>query len=411
MIETADIRTIKGVGDKTASLYNKVGIYSVYDALTYFPRDYDRYSPPVPIADIRQTMTQGNSEFHTVAGTVFGSVRQKRVRHLTITNLSIKDASGVLHLTYFNMPFLSKVLKSGSYYIFRGRVEKKGDELHMEQAKMFKEPEYQVLINTFRPRYPLTAGLSNNTLIKTVAQILNNFTFPTDHLPPAVKKNHNLIDYQTAIKKIHFPADYDDLAEARRRLVFDEFFLFIIAVRRMRDTSQAKRSSAIMLEVAETERLLEALPYRLTNAQLKVWSEITADLSGQYVMNRLIQGDVGSGKTIIAFLALLMCAANGCQGAMMAPTEVLAAQHYKALKELSDQYNLPIRPIILTGAMSAAAKREAYAKILSGEANVIIGTHALIQEKVNYKNLALVITDEQHRFGVRQRESLAGKGR
>jgi len=411
MTESTNIKTIKGIGEKTSALFNKVGVFNVYDALNYFPRDYDRFKEPEPITELNGRLTHGEGGLVTVAGKIIGSVRSKRIRNLTIINLSIKgDDGGTLHLTYFNMPYLCKVLKSGNYYIFRGKVEKKGIELHMEQAKMYKEADYEPLIDTLQPRYPLTAGLSNNTVMKTLKQVLSHYTFPVDHLPTQLKEKYQLIDYHEAMEKIHFPHDYEELVAARKRLVFDEFFLFIIAIRRLRDSAQVQESTTVMLEVAETKRLLEKLPYRLTDAQQKVWSEIKIDLSGQYVMNRLIQGDVGSGKTILAFLSLLMCVANGYQGAMMAPTEVLASQHYQSIMELSEKYKLPFKPVLLTGSVTAAARREAYDKIKSGEANVIIGTHALIQEKVTYQNLALVITDEQHRFGVRQRESLAGKG-
>ena len=413
MTETTNIKNIKGIGEKTAALFNKVGVFDVHDALHYFPRDYDRFKEPLSITELSNRLGSGDSELATVAGTVIGSVRQKRIRHLTIINFSIKDtgkSDGVLHLTYFNMPYLSKIIKSGYHYIFRGKVEKKGTELHMEQAKMYKAAEYEPLIDTLQPRYPLTAGLSNNMVMKTVKQVLSFYPFPDDHLPMKLKELYGLMDYQEAMEKVHFPHDFDELVLARKRLVFDEFFLFIIAVRRLREQAQVLESTAVMMEVAETKRLLEALPYRLTDAQAKVWSEIQIDLTGQYTMNRLIQGDVGSGKTILAFLSLLMCIANGYQGAMMAPTEVLAAQHYQSLIELSERYKLPFKPVLLTGSVNAAARRDAYERISSGEANIIIGTHALIQEKVIYRNLALVITDEQHRFGVRQRESLAGKG-
>ncbi|MCL2051770.1 MAG: ATP-dependent DNA helicase RecG [Lachnospiraceae bacterium] len=416
MTEVTNIKSIKGIGEKTSALFNKVGVFNVFDALNYYPRDYDRYGEPLPIAEIDTLLAQGSEAYpsngiFTVGGTVFGSVRQKRIRHLAIINLSIKDNSnGILHLAFFNMPYLSKILRAGSYYLFRGKVEKKGDALHMEQAKIFKESEYSQLVDTLIPRYPLTAGLSNNTVMKTLRQILSLYPFPKDHLPAQIKESYSLLDYSDAIAKIHFPHDYDELVSARKRLVFDEFFLFIIAVRRLREQAVVKKSTAVMLDVAETGRLIEALPYRLTAAQQKVWDEIKIDLTGQFVMNRLIQGDVGSGKTILAFLSLLMCVANGYQGAMMAPTEVLAAQHFKSLKEMSEAYKLPFKPVLLTGSVNAAARRDAYDRINTGEANIIIGTHALIQEKVAYKNLALVITDEQHRFGVRQRESLAGKG-
>ncbi|MDR0221566.1 MAG: ATP-dependent DNA helicase RecG [Lachnospiraceae bacterium] len=410
MTNSTDIREIKGVGEKTALLFNKVGIHEVGDALAYYPRGYERFDAPLPLSELRETLAAGEAVLATVAGTVSGTVRQKRVRHLTIINFSIKEGGDTLHLTYFNMPYLSKMIKPGNHYIFRGRVEKKGEELHMEQGKLYKEKDYQPLVGSLQPRYPLTAGLTNHAVTKTIKQIFNGYVFPPDYLPNAIKEKYGLPDYPYAIHKIHFPDNFEDVAAARRRLVFDEFFLFIVAVRRLREQTLAQKSDAVMLEVAQTGRLLEALPYRLTAAQERAWAEIDVDLTGQYVMSRLVQGDVGSGKTIIAFLALLMCVANGYQGALMAPTEVLAAQHYKTLQNMCERYRLPIRPVLLTGSVKAAAKREAHEKIASGEVNVVVGTHALIQEKVAYRNLALVVTDEQHRFGVRQREALAGKG-
>jgi ATP-dependent DNA helicase RecG len=410
MTNTTDIRNIKGVGEKTALLFGKVGIHDVQDALAYYPRSYERFDAPRPLAELRETLAAGEAVLATVAGTVSGTVRQKRVRHLTIINFSIKDEGGVLHLTYFNMPYLAKMVRPGSHYLFRGRVEKKGEELHMEHGKLYKEKDYQPLLDSLQPRYSLTAGLSNNAVAKALKQILESYDFPPDYLPKSIKEKYGLPENPYALHKIHFPDNLEDVAAARRRLVFDEFFLFIIAVRRLREQTLTQRSEAVMLEVAETGRLLESLPYRLTAAQERAWTEIVVDLTGQYVMNRLVQGDVGSGKTIIAFLALLMCVANGYQGALMAPTEVLAAQHFHALQKMCERYRLPIRPVLLTGSVNAKAKREAHEQIANGEANVVIGTHALIQEKVAYRNLALVITDEQHRFGVRQRESLAGKG-
>jgi ATP-dependent DNA helicase RecG len=411
MTNTTSINTIKGVGEKTAALFEKVGVTTVFDALNLYPRAYERFEPPQAIEAARETLSNGGCETITVAGTVFGTVRSKRMRQLTIINFSIKDESGVLHLTYFNMAFLSKMMKPGSYYIFRGKAEIKGTEFHMEQAKFYKEKDYQPLLGSLQPIYPLTKGLTNHAVQKAIKQILADYRFPADHLPAWIKEKYQLVDFQTAVKNLHFPQNITaDLLAARRRLIFDEFFLFILAVRRMRDESLNQESSAVMLEVAETERLIEALPYRLTAAQQKVWREINIDLTGQYVMNRLIQGDVGSGKTILAFLALLMGVANGYQGALMAPTEVLAVQHFQTLQEMSEKYRLPLKAVLLTGSVTAAAKREAYEDIAKGKVNVIIGTHALIQEKVEYHNLALVITDEQHRFGVRQRESLAGKG-
>ena len=209
---------------------------------------------------------------------------------------------------------------------------------------------------------------------------------------------------------MHFPTGREALVKARERLVFDEFFRFILVLRKMRDISEQTKNTHPMIQVAQTERLIEALPYRLTGAQQRVWGEIQDDLTSEYTMNRLIQGDVGSGKTILAFLSLIMCAANGYQGAMMAPTEVLARQHYETLSGMIKKYQLSIHPVLLTGSTPARERKEIYAQIESGEADMVLGTHALIQEKVAYHNLALVITDEQHRFGVKQRENLMHKG-
>lgn len=198
--------------------------------------------------------------------------------------------------------------------------------------------------------------------------------------------------------------------KARKRLVFDEFFLFLIGIRHKKEQNEELDTDYPMLETAEPERLIEKLPYRLTRAQTRVWKEIKADLTSGKCMNRLVQGDVGSGKTILAFLSLLLTVTNGYQGALMAPTEILASQHYDQLVEMTKKYHLPFQPVLLTGSLGATARREIYHRIESGEANVIIGTHALIQEKVTYQKLGMVITDEQHRFGVRQREALNGKG-
>lgn len=400
----SDITQIKGIGEKTAALFHRLFLYNTRDVLYYFPRDYETFLAPVSIEEARI------GDICAVFGTVTAAPAARKIRNMVITNLKITDGRALMRLTFFNMPYLTKSLKVGTGHVFRGRVQKRGDELFMEQARIYKTAEYEALTGFLQPRYPLTAGLSNNMMTKAVKQVLAGWTFGADHLPESLRRRYDLLPLRQAVADIHFPDDLTALALARRRLVFDEFFLFIIMVRQMRRANAAITSKAVMLEVAETERLLEALPYRLTTAQLRVWAEIKNDLSGQYAMNRLIQGDVGSGKTILAFLSLLMCVANGYQGAMMAPTEILAEQHFAALKELSGRYRLPFRAALLTGSLKAADKRMIYEQLARGEVNVVIGTHALIQEKLSFSNLALVITDEQHRFGVRQREGLAGKG-
>lgn len=400
-----EITALKGIGEKTAKLFEKLHITTTEELLQYYPRDYEYFSEPMTLA---QAPTD---DLAAVSGMIHGNIATRHVRGLSITSFEAECAGGgILHMTYFNMPYLKNSIKRDTPYIFRGYLQKKGSRFVMEQAKMYKPEEYGKMVGRMMPRYATTKGLSNNAITKAVQQSIRLGRFPADCLPEVVRESEGLVSLEDAMKQMHFPEEKDALIRARERLVFDEFLYFILMIRRMREGNQEILSQYPMIEVAETKRLVEVLPYSLTGAQKRVWEEIQTDLTSGHVMNRLIQGDVGSGKTILAFLALIMCAANGCQGAMMAPTEVLAAQHYETLLRLQKQYRLPIRPVLLTGSTTAKERREIYAQIESGEANVILGTHALIQDKVVYNNLALVITDEQHRFGVRQRERLAQKG-
>lgn len=400
-----DITALKGIGEKTAGLFYKLHITTAEELVHYYPRDYEYFSAPI-------SLNEADTEAPVaVTGRIRGNVATRHIRGLSITSFEVICSDGrTLYMTYFNMPYLKNSLKRDTDYVFRGILQVKGSRYVMEQAKMYKPEEYGRMVDRMLPRYPTTKGLSNNTIVKAMKQAVNTVNLTEDYLPETIRGANHFYTLEQAVHQMHFPDSRESLIKARERLVFDEFLLFILMVRRMKDANQNIANEYPMIEVAETTRLLEALPYKLTGAQLKVWKEIQEDLTSERTMNRLIQGDVGSGKTILAFLALLMCVANGYQGAMMAPTEVLAAQHYETLVQMQKQYNLPIRPVLLTGSTSAKEKRTIYAQIESGEANVVLGTHALIQDKVIYHSLALVITDEQHRFGVRQRESLAQKG-
>lgn len=399
-----NIRSLKGVGDKTAALFEKLHIFTTEELVYYFPRDYEQFSEAVALDQAPE------EEITAVEGQLVGNVATRHVRGLSITTFQTACEGGTLHMTYFNMPYLKNSLKRGVSYIFRGRLQHRKERYVMEQAKIYKPEEYGKLVDCMQPRYSTTKGLTNNAITKAVRQAVALTDFSDDPLPEKIRRKQGFMELREAVEQMHFPSSRDALVEARKRLVFDEFFQFILVLRRLRDTNEQVKNDRPMIEVAQTGRLIEALPYRLTNAQQRVWEEIQADMTSAYAMNRLVQGDVGSGKTILAFLALLLCTANGCQGAMMAPTEVLARQHYESLLALKKQYHLEIHPVFLTGSVTAKDRREIYARIESGEADIILGTHALIQEKVTYRDLALVITDEQHRFGVRQRESLAGKG-
>ncbi len=395
---------LKGVGEKTGKLFEKLGIRTVGDLLEDYPREYDNFEDPVPIAQAVP------GEVCAIHGAVTGIPNEKKVRSLHILNMTVSDGSGVLHLTFFNMPFLKKVLRRGGYYVFRGMVQVKGESRSMEQARYYVLEEYRKLTGHLSPRYSLTKGLTNQAIQRALRQVFAVYEYEEEWFGEEFLSRYGLLSYQDAVNRIHFPRDREEVLQARRRLVFDEFFSFLYLCRQNKDFSRGLENQYQMFETADTVRFLEQLPFSLTNAQKKVWQEIRDDLGSRHCMNRLVQGDVGSGKTILAVLALLMTAANGYQGAMMAPTEVLAMQHYETICTYMKKYGLAFRPVLLVGSMPAGERREAYAKMASGEANLVIGTQALIQEKAVYRSLALVVTDEQHRFGVKQRENLAGKG-
>lgn len=328
----------------------------------------------------------------------------------SMVTASISDMTGKLRLVWYHMPYLKNTLKPGSRYIFRGKVGRKKNGLVMEQPQMYRPEVYETLLKRMQPVYGQTRGLGNKTITSAMEQALSLRVMEKDYLPAGLRVSNELAEYNFAIEHIHFPEDQADLMAARKRLVYDEFFLFLLAVRRLKESREDLKSSFIFEKDTESCRLEAALPYTLTEAQKRTLSQVYADLKSGKVMNRLIQGDVGSGKTIIAVLALVSAAENGFQGALMAPTEVLAKQHYETVEAMFRKYDVPFCAVLVTGSMTAKEKRLAYEKIASHKADIIIGTHALIQEKVVYDRLALVITDEQHRFGVAQRELLGSKG-
>ncbi len=396
---------IKGIGEKTEKLFHKLRIEDSDDLLAYYPKNYDIYEQPVFIKDI------DNRAVVTISGVIVKTPEVKRVKNLQIVTSFIKDGvDDLLKVTWFNMPFLRNSLKAGSRVILRGRLNRKGGVLTLEQPQIFSAEDYVKKMDELQPIYGLTAGLTNTIVRKAVKSVLDMGIYDNEFLPESIISKYNLCSYEEAIKGIHFPKNKDEVIKSRNRLVFDEFFLFINTLRNLKDKTEAALNTHIINEFKREEDFINRLPYELTNAQKKVWEEIKSDLSGKTVMNRLIQGDVGSGKTILAMLALMAVAYSGEQGALMVPTEVLAKQHYNSIVELNDNYNLGLHPVLLDGSMTAKEKRRAYDAIECGYANIIIGTHALIQDRVIYNNLALVVTDEQHRFGVRQREKLAEKG-
>ncbi len=411
-VKCMKLTDIKGVGEKTALSFNKLDINTPYDLVNYFPRDYDVFKEAVTIreADV--------SGIVAIKASVATTPTMKKIRNLTITNVVIRDDNGdKLKLTWFNMPYITKMLKIGYRYVFRGRVSSKRFDIidAMEQPEIYTLEKYDEKCGTMQPIYPLKKGITSNSINKAVKEYLVNSKEAdvalSEFLPRTVLDKYNIISYKEAIAKVHFPINKNELQEAKKRIVFNEFFMFLYALRHLKNDEVSKVSEIIINDFSLSQRVIEELSFALTEAQKKVLQEIQNDVSSTKLMNRLIQGDVGCGKTIIAFLIMLDFVGNGYQTALMAPTEVLAKQHYESLLELKEKHNLNINTVLLVGSMKKKEKTEAYEKIKNKEIDIVIGTHAIIEEAVQYDNLGLVITDEQHRFGVRQREKLSNKGK
>lgn len=405
MNDKTPLRELKGVGEKTEKLFQKIGITTAEELLRYYPRTYDIYEEPVEIASAEEDKTV------SIRATIATGIYINQIRNLQVLTTTVTDASGRLPVAWFNAPYLRGTLKKGSVFILRGKIIRKKGRPQMEHPEIFTPAAYEEIIHSMQPVYGLTKGLSNKMITKLVHQILDTRPLHGEYLPEEIRERYQLADANYAIRTVHFPKNMQELLTARKRLVFDEFLLFVLAIQLLKEKTEEAPNTFPMKPVWTTEEIIEGLPYDLTGAQKNVWHEIERDLSGHKLMSRLVQGDVGSGKTVIAFLAMVLSAENGFQSALMVPTEVLANQHYEGFLRLMEEQNIAsCHPVLLTGSTTARQKREIYQKIADGEVNVIIGTHALIQERVEYKNLGLVITDEQHRFGVRQREALTTRG-
>ncbi len=405
MNETARISTLKGIGEKTEKIFQKAGIYTIGDLIRYFPRGYDVYEEPVPISELEEGKTM------TVTGSIYGRIQVGGSPKMQITTVYLKDISGTLKVIWFRMPFLRNTLAKAGIITLRGRVIRKKEGLVMEHPEVFcPASKYDLKQDTLQPIYPLVTGLTNHAVMKAVRQVLEECDVGEGILPKDMVREYQLSDYRRAIYGIHFPKDKEEFYHARKRLVFEEFMLFILSLRMLKESEERVLNPYCFRKQPQIEKFLNSLPFELTDAQKTVWREIKNDMAGIHVMSRLVQGDVGSGKTIVALLAMMYTGLNGYQAAMMAPTEVLARQHFENINHMLQEYEISLKVGLLTGSMTARQKRMVYEAVEAGEIQLVIGTHALIQEKVIYKNLALVVTDEQHRFGVKQRESLANKG-
>lgn len=396
------ISVLDGIGQKRAELFRTLGVFTVSDLLTFYPRGYEDRTKLKKLAEL----TDG--ETVCVRGRAVSSLRENMIRkNLYVCSLKISDGTGFLELVWFNNRFIKRMINLKTEYVFYGKVSI-GQKKQM-QTPLFEVPGTNNVTGKIFPIYSLCAGLSLKIVTDAVraAQDLALQLLP-EILPEHLRQEHNLCSVWYAVQNIHFPKDMAALELARRRLVFEELFLFQTALFSLREDRTIEKAVSLK-NSGFTKQLVNTLPYPLTAAQNRVVGEICSDLERAVPMSRLVQGDVGCGKTLVAAIAMFVCAKNGYSAAMMAPTEILASQHYESLSALFAPFGLETR--LITGSMTAKQRRTVTEEIENGKVKIIVGTHALISEQTNLGNLALIITDEQHRFGVSQRKQLENKGR
>ncbi len=399
-----NVSSLKGVGEKTATLLQKLNISSIADLLYDLPRGF---------MDIKEP-TEPDKEHVGGLISVSGSIVKGSVHIIkkgrTMTFAKVRTQNETVQIVYFNAPYMKKTLESiDGERVFYGILSDSRGYM-IAQPAVFDPDEYVHMLKVMQPVYSLTKGLSNKQLKKLIRAAFDVIELPDEYLSEDELREYNMPPIKDALIGLHFPTDMAQHSSARKRIAFHEFLTFFLEMSPDKNVVETK-FDGLMMETADAPRLIEALPYKLTDSQLKVWKEIETDMCSGICMNRMVQGDVGSGKTIVAILALLLNAANSHQGCMMAPTEVLATQHYENIVKLTEKYGLCIKPVLLIGSVTGNAKKQVQERIKNGEVNVIIGTQALITDNAVYRDLTLVITDEQHRFGVKQREALAGKGK
>lgn len=392
-----DIEALKGVGPKKASLYEKLGASTVEALLRLYPRAYEDWGAYIPIAETTLNETA------TVRARVLHKPTTTRIRGgMALYKTTVTDGVDGMELTFFNNRYIPNLLREGHTYVFRGRVTGSFFKREMLSPEFVAEGKEKAIL----PVYPATQGLTSRTICKDMEQALSLLPTLRDPLPEALREKYGLIGLQEALRGIHFPPSMEELAKAKARLVFEEFLVLQLGL--MQIKSGRKQSNLHPVPGGFPEGFAELLPFRLTGAQRQAITEAMEDMAGPSPMNRLVQGDVGSGKTAVAAALCWAIAKAGYQAALMAPTEILAVQHFESLSGLLAPAG--IRCALFTGSMPAVRRREQQERLASGEIDLAIGTHALLSEKVAFRDLGLVITDEQHRFGVNQRSALAEKG-
>ena len=391
-----NIQYIKGVGEKRARLFNKLGIYSVADLIHFYPRKYQDWN------NCATVLSAPENENVAIKATMITPVKENLIRKgMTLYKCNFSDGQTVIHVTIFNNKYLAKALRTFDEYILYGKIEKSFTGAFMSSPQIEKADAAQGI----HPIYSATENLNSKAIAKVVKTALNKFEYFEDTLDSEIRAKYNLCSLDFAIRQIHFPSEEKNIEIARRRLIFEELLTLQLGLMKLKDKKDTHNN--FVIEKDFTEEFYSLLPFSPTNAQKRAISDCIGDMMGENTMNRLIQGDVGSGKTAVAAAAMFTAIKNGYQSAMMAPTEILATQHFESLSKLFE--NTEIKTALLTGSTRAKEKREIKEALINGEIDLIVGTHALIQNDVEFKDLALVITDEQHRFGVEQRASLAMK--
>ncbi len=405
-LKQKSIRYIKGVGESRESLFRKVEIHNFFDLLTYYPRDYEDRSSIKNVADLQ------NGVPCSFEGTIVSNVSLTRPkRGMTVSRVSIEDSTGKITAIWFNQPYVKNSLTLGENYIFFGKAERKLNKLQIVNP-VFEKASSKDMKKSLKilPVYSATKDLGQNIIRSVVYEAIKgiNEIELEDMIPLPVREEYKLSDKTYSIKQIHFPASAQDIERARFRLVFEELFMLQLGLLSYKSLATDTRVGIKYTHIDELDNFIESLPFELTNAQKKVFMEVEKDMESSRVMNRLVQGDVGSGKTMIAVLALFKAVRCGYQGALMVPTEILAEQHFKSIKSLFDNFGVSVD--LLSSSLTKKQKQLIVEELKEGKTDVVIGTHALIEDYVEFKQLGLVITDEQHRFGVRQRTILTEKG-
>ena len=393
-----ELKDIKGIGEKKLALLNKLGIFTVNNLLEYFPYSYIDTTKFKKISEITE---EGSYSYRLKIISLMENRKKKNIRVTKF--LAMDEEMNYCTIVFFNNIFISKNLKINNVYEMYGRAKLLGKNVEIQSPTMQNKVN---IIGSVIPQYHLCKGISNLDLVKIIQNLLKKTLYFEEKLPSNILKELNLENYDRAIRNIHFPKDNESFIRAKRRLAFDEIFYFQLSMKKFKK----KNDDAISFQIKnETLEFINSLSFKLTNSQNKVLEDIFNDMSSDRQMNRLIQGDVGCGKTIVSFIAMFNVVKNGFQSVLMAPTEILARQHFENAIELFEKHNIKVE--LLVGSLKESEKKTIREKIENGQVDIIIGTHAVFQEKVEYKNLGFVITDEQHRFGVKQRLLLSKKSK